>query len=192
METNTDSKIEKFDQVAKAIIHLVDLHGLEAITHARVHQASKVSRPWLYKYIGKEKKDLLAYAVNTLGRQWARLDSPWTAKDAKEFQERLIDSTLFAINFVKENPMMIGPYFRFKGTPTPIGKTIEHIEDQFLTHYTNQFAKHYGLGKAEGRIRAMTVLSTRLSLAFRVARDKEFANYDLEPIVKRLFKTIGD
>lgn len=192
MENTTDSKIEKFDQVAKAIIHLVDLHGLEAITHARVHQVSKVSRPWLYKYIGKEKKDLLAYAVNTLGRQWARLDTPWNAKDAKEFQARLIDSTLFAIDFIKKNPMMIGPYFRFKGTPTAIGKTIEHIEDQFLAHYTKEFTKHYGLGKAEARIRAMTVLSTRLSLAFRVARDKEFANYDLEQIVRRLFKTIGD
>lgn len=192
MENNFDSKIEKFDQVAKAIIHLVDLHGLEAITHARVHQTSKVSRPWIYKYIGKDKKDLLDYAVNTLGRQWARLDQPWTAKDAKEFQERLIDSTLFAINFVKTNPMMIGPYFRFKGTPTAVGKTIENIEDQFITHYTKEFSKHYGLGKAEARIRAMTILSTRLSLAFRVARDKEFANFDLGPIVKRLFKTIGD
>lgn len=183
-------KSDKKDQVIKAVITLLDRHGLDAITFARVHQLSEVSRAWLYKYIGNEKQDLVNFAVETMGRQWGRLDQPWDANSLKEMQQQMYEATLWVIQYAAQYPQAIGPYFRFQGSNSPIGETIAKIEIHVITHLSKQFIKNCGLEKKEARNRAYMVLMMRMSFAFRASKDKELNVEEFKPLIKKFILSV--
>ena len=68
-ESEESSKEEKMKQVVSCAFNLLINFNIEDVTYARVARLTKVSRTWLYKYVGPSKNDLITFSIHFLGKQ---------------------------------------------------------------------------------------------------------------------------
>ena len=126
------NKLLKQNIVAEKILILLAQQGTQAVTHAKLARAAKVSRPWLYKYIGSSKNDLLEFAVAFFGRIYAELDcsisvrtpKQWVEEQMRGFNQQMDDSTKY--------PWILAIYFRFSGQRDIVGRAIAVIEKKYF------------------------------------------------------------
>lgn len=168
----TRDKAQKMTDVAEVTLRIVDRLDLSAISFARVARDAKVSRPWLYKYVGKTKDDLIQMAARRFGLYLAGLElrSPRT-DNLDAWVEETCSGTQRLFRDVAERPWMLRLYFRFKGTPTVIGKVIAEIEARYTATQTKELCEVFRRGPAEMGWLAQTLVGMRLGLAFKLAVD---------------------
>ncbi len=82
-------KLTKMTRVAQKTLFLCERNGVEAVTISRVATLAKVSRPWIYKYIGGTKNKVLNFAFNHFGNEFALLDSRPAPKNPQEWLESI-------------------------------------------------------------------------------------------------------
>jgi AcrR family transcriptional regulator len=123
-----DNKQDKMSLLAEKTLELVDLHGLEAVTFSRVSQLTNISRPWIYKYIGNKKDDLLEFAINHFGRIFAALEDRATPLNEGDWLSSINLRFEHLMSISDQYPWAISIYMHYRGTSTPLGKRIEQIE----------------------------------------------------------------
>lgn len=84
------SKENKAELVANVILRILDMQCMNSITHSRVAQLAKVSRSWLYKYIGNKKSDLVDYAISNFGKQFTNLEKPYRGTNPASFRKAVM------------------------------------------------------------------------------------------------------
>ena len=162
-----NSKEEKTVRVAAATLNIILQNGLRAVTPSRVARSAEVSRPWIYKYIGGDAEDLVKCGVEYFGKVYSRIDEnfaditpdAWIADEVKAFKLSLATHDQY--------PWIVPIYFRFKGSPTPIGKAIEKIESAYLVKKQKQLKKALNLTDKQARSWAEFTTSFKLSLTHR-------------------------
>ena len=165
------SKSEKMHQVAASIFSILINFNLEDLNFARVARLSKVSRPWLYKYIGKNKSDLMKFAIEYLGKYVTNQDISEKVETRSQFVESVLQGMerMFAIS--EKYPFFIPVYFKYKGTNTPPGNAIHDVEQAYIKRQSLLLQKIYpsfDTRKAEFSAEMMT--SFRMVLAFNWQR----------------------
>ena len=80
-------KQAKFQAVAEAIFTILIRGGIENLSHTRVAEVSKVSRAWVYKYIGKTSEDLIAFSLDAIGKEFAKIGVLLAQQSADDVDE---------------------------------------------------------------------------------------------------------
>ena len=158
-------KVEKMKQVAQKTLFLCERNGLDAVTISRVSQLSKVSRPWIYKYIGGTKDKLLAFAFDHFGNEFAMLDSRPSPKNSPEWLTTINAGFDHLLEIGKKNPWALPLYFRYKGHEGIIGSKVRDIEAKFIDKSATEMQKSLGLSKSAAQKQARLLNSIRLALA---------------------------
>lgn len=127
---SADNKQDKMSLLAEKTLQLVDLHGLDAVTFTRVSQLTNISRPWIYKYIGNKKEDLLEFAINHFGRIFAALEGRAIPLNENDWLNSINFRFEHLLNISDQYPWAISIFMHYRGTNTPLGKRIEQIEDE--------------------------------------------------------------
>lgn len=175
----SDNKSEKYFAVSRAILEIIEEEGVEHLSHSKISRTSKVSRAWIYEYMGKEKTDLADIAAEIFASYFAKPDPTITVNTVLDLKKFLKDGQDLAFLKIKEEPVLIRLYFRFKGTPTPIGNSIKKYEKQWLDFMTAILMRVLKQDNEKASVIARVILTQRLGLYHRVATsqtpDKELA-----------------
>lgn len=154
--------------VAVAILDCIERDGLLGVTHSKVARKSRVSRAWIYEYVGKEKESLTEYAAEFLALEFSRVSLREFPVTKSELEIRLRDGIDFLLNSVALSPVVIQLYFRYRGTRNPIGRTIKKYEDLWLHSASKTLTDVLGFPPDQALKVADFVLSMRMGLAHHI------------------------
>jgi AcrR family transcriptional regulator len=195
MKTAQDgSKDKKYQAVAAASLELLALHGARGVSVSRIAKLAKVSRAWIYKYIGSGRDELLEYATECMGQFYAPLTKGFDGRSLEAWvnDEMLrLDQNLTAL---EAYPWIVPLYFRFKGTPTPVGRAIDKIEAQFLIKKVEQLKGALGTPAKNAELFAEWMLAFKWALAHRWSAgglSKKYRRKDWDEELRSLFLVIG-
>jgi len=162
-----DEKQKKLERVAKSILSIVVRFGFENLSPSRLARAAQVSRPWIYKYIGGSKESLSGFAVDYFGKLLAQLDA--VAKPARVdfFRDDEIARLEHALSFAEKHPDVIFIYYRYKGTPTSLGRAIEKIENEYRRAKVSQIKATFKLSQSEAEVYTEILVTLKMGLCHK-------------------------
>jgi len=169
MSVRKNTKEDKQFAVSIAILEVIEKDGLLGVTHSKVARKSKVSRAWIYEYIGKEKSALVEFAAEVFASHFARAKLTELPKTKSELENRLKEGTDFLFTSVSLSPVVIKLYFRFRGTNNPIGDVIQKHEKQWLGSASKTLFEVLHMPQKQASILAELMLILRLGFAHRFA-----------------------
>lgn len=160
-------KEAKYSRVAEQILNLLLVGGIPAITHARVARSAKVSRAWLYKYVGSKREDLIVYALDHFGQIFAGIGAmePQSSK-RNDYLRNTIGATGKMLDKAVEYPWIIPIYFHFRNSRSVVGERIRHIVNIYLNKQSLEIAKLFKLSKDDARVAAEAFTGMRMGLAY--------------------------
>ncbi len=191
------TKTEKIHRTAQAVLGIVARYGIEAVNPSRVARAAGVSRAWIYKYLGGSKGEMSSFALEHFGLLFAQVNDPGTplTPHRNQFLEEEMRRYRVAVDWARKQPELLQIYFRYKGTPTPLGKTIDKIEGAYRDLKTTQLQSAFGLRPERARVYAQVLASCKMALIhawiFGNLR-KEVGEDEYLAAVERLFRVFEE
>ncbi len=167
-----NTKEQKQLSVSIAALEVIEAEGLGGVTYSKVARKAKVSRAWIYEYIGNEKSALIEFAADELASHFARAKMTEIPTTRAELERLAEDGTDFLFSSVELNPVIIRLYFRFRGTKNAIGDVILKHEKQWLSKSTKILVEVLGLPKEQAALLTEFILTLRMGFAHRVATSK--------------------
>lgn len=169
MSAPKNTKEDKQLAVSVAILEIIERDGLLGVTHSKVSRRSKVSRAWIYEYVGREKSALIEFAAEVFASHFSRAKMTTFPTTKTELEHQLREGVDFLFNSVELSPVVIKLYFRFRGTPNPIGSVIQKYEEQWLAGASKTAFEILHLPAEQAAIIAELVMTLRLGFAHRFA-----------------------
>lgn len=167
MEVTGEDKQKKLDRVAKSILSIVVRFGFENLSPSRLARAAQVSRPWVYKYIGGSKEALSGFAVDYFGKLLAQLDASPKPATPGFFRDDEISRLENALIYAELHPEIIQIYYRYKGTPTSLGRAIEKVENEYRQAKIFQIKETFKTTQAEAEIYTEILVSLKMGLCHK-------------------------
>ncbi len=182
------TKEQKYRVISNAILRLMDTQGQAAITHTRVSSASRVSRAWLYKYIGKKKEDLIHFAIVDYGKQFTNLDRPYRGKNPASFRHAVMLGNVEMFENALKMPHLISLYYKHIRSENELGKTIRKIEGLYIQKISKKIAQIYKIDFKKAQYFAELMTAMRMSLALQMIR---YADQD-RPTSRQMQKLLSE
>jgi hypothetical protein len=164
-----EGKSAKYNSVANAVLNIVHVQGVPAVTHAAVSRHAKVSRAWLYKYVGGSRDDLVRHAATHLGQLFTDHGPPQVQLDREGWYAELRTRFGRLVDLSERYPNVPRVYFRYRGTQGTLGVFLERVAEANRTRERDELVAIFGF-KPETAEKVSEVLSAlRMSLAHAVA-----------------------
>lgn len=164
-----DAKSKKYFAVSRAILEIIEKEGEENVTHSRIARLSQVSRPWIYEYMGREKKDLINVAAEVFGSFFAKASTTVEPHNVCELKALLLEGQEIAFQNIKAEPVIIKMYYRFRGTTKPIGLVIKKYEKHWLDVMSANLVRILNFDDQKALNISRAILTLRLGFYHRVA-----------------------
>lgn len=184
-----EDKQEKLARVAKSITGIVARFGFDSLTPSRLARAAQVSRPWVYKYIGGSKEALANFAVDHFGKLLTQLDASLKPSSVEFFESDETKRLEVALEFADENPEVIQIYYRYKGTPTIMGRAIEKIEEEYRKAKYFQIKETFKVTDQEAKVYAEILQSLKMGLCHQWVTGTLKADTSREEFLQIIAKT---
>jgi len=183
-DTDKQAKFERFEEVALKVIAERGLRGLNV---SYIASKAGISRAWIYKYVGREKNQLIKAAAVGLGRRFARLDQQKVDGQSKEAQlQAWKDGAGVTLDFGKKFPWVTELYFGHIGKSNPLGQAIDEITAFHVELDQAKFQKIFGKSKEDARRLAVEKLGVRMTYAHLWGRMPELKAMPRERLVEVL------
>ena len=160
-------KDAKMVAVAGAIARIVLAQGPSAATYAQVARAAHVSRPWLYKYIGRDREDLLRFVADHFGAKLADLDVRPRTDSSEHWITDSVAGVEQMLASAQRAPWVLPLYFRYVGSDTPLGQCIERVEKRYLSVATGEMQRAIQLPAEHAAWVAELFHATRMGIVHR-------------------------
>jgi hypothetical protein len=184
------TKDEKFDRVAEQTLRWIETHGLSKINLSRIAAQSKVSRTWIYKYIGSTQKDWITHAVIHFGAQVGRLNRPETSpgavRDSRTWHSVSQQSWIELAELAAKYPWLFPLYYRYKNSTNEIGDCIRRIECAVVQRNTQEFMDIFKLPRPRAELAAETVVCVRMALAYQSLNLRSTKSDSRERLLSRI------
>jgi len=148
------------------VLRYLALHGEEKLTASVIARGIGVSRPWIYKYFGSEKRGWLKIAAEGVGQLLttdAEFPQGTSHDEANEFWKKNAKRLL---KIFEDRPWIGRMYFRYMGrSDHPIGQAIQRLEDAFLEKSSRNFSKVWSLKPRQARTAAVAFAYYRMVMA---------------------------
>ena len=185
-------KAEKVETVAEWTLRIIDAHGLDVVSISRVARAARVSRPWLYKYIGRGKEELVEAAARRFGLLLSGVDRRPSVESRGAWVHDTMANTQQLFVIARERPWLLRLYYRYKGTRNVLGQVIDDLEARYLAAHTREIAHVWAMSEEESRILAEALMAARLGMAHRYQYRDEVEPGDRNRFFALLRRWLGD
>ncbi|MCK5882167.1 MAG: TetR/AcrR family transcriptional regulator [Bacteriovoracaceae bacterium] len=191
------SKEEKYHRVYEECLKLIHENGLRSVNHSSVARKAHVSRPWIYKYMGDSKEELIKSAVKYFGTEFTRFSlRKIEITGPKAMLRALWEGTWNNLEFASEYPFIIALYVRFAGSDNVLGQTIDELETLYLRRLKSKFNQVLGNEKlAEEAAKIVKAVRIGAALEFGVFQkermseeQKKQVHHSLSTMLKKLLK----
>jgi len=153
--------------VAEATARLLLAHGIDGVSYAKVARGAAVSRPWLYKYIGNQREDLVRFVADHFGAELADLERRPRTDSLANWVEDSLDGVQQMLESAQRAPWVLPLYFRYVGSDTPLGDCIERVERLYLATATGELQRAVGLPEEHAKWTAELFHATRMGIVHR-------------------------
>lgn len=185
-------KSDKFESVAHAVLELIHQSGISGVTHTKVARASQVSRPWIYKYVGKSSEDLISFAADYFGKKLLQLGQTGrNANSDTELTELSLSTTWILMEQFTNWKEVLPLYFRYSGSKNALGKVIAEIEEKQLSEMAKSLAKNFKTTPKEARLTAELIMAMRMGVGFRYSQlglGKMYSMKEIQKSLRRIFE----
>ena len=166
-EIDTRTKEEKFVDVAETILKTIHLHGLDALSHSRLARGAKVSRAWIYKYLGKDDSDLVRFAADLFGKHFAGIDMANDVSSREAWISSQIEGFRTLLQDTQNHPHILPIYYTYLGTQNPLGEQIREVERLWLAKVKWELEQVTQLRGNALEVTAQAMLLNHMGLAHR-------------------------
>lgn len=128
LEPPETGKEERFHRVSWAMATALLRSSPDQVTVSDLARRSGVSRAWIYKYMGKDPDDRLAFAVRLFGQAFAAPAHPAPAESLAQWRERLADGTRKGLDDALKAPWCVLVYSRYRHSKHRLGEMIRQVE----------------------------------------------------------------
>lgn len=164
-----DGKSAKYDAVANAVLTIVHVQGVPAVTHAAASRHAKVSRAWLYKYVGGTREDLVRHAAHHLGQLFTDHGPALTTLDREGWFGELRGRFMRLVDLAERYPNVPRVYFRYRGTQGTLGILLERVAEANRMRERDELVAIFGLDPTVAEKASEVLSALRMSLAHAVA-----------------------
>ncbi len=167
-------KEKKFNDVYESVLTILNSHhGLHGINHTSLSRVSGVSRPWIYKYLGKTREEVIRKTTEFYIKELFQTRKSSTINSMTELKDQIREGTLHFLQQAQRYPKLIPLIFVYFESLGPIGVA---VRDSFKL-YSNKLAKDIqkvmGVSKGDSEVLAELVSIMRLGLAFFLVRGEK-------------------
>ena len=164
------TKGERYHRVALAVAAILLQRRPDDVTVAAVARRAKVSRPWIYKYFGRDTRDLIAFAVQHFGTAFNALDGPPEGEQTLDAWCTMIaERTHKALDDAAAAPWVLQLYLRYRHAPGPLGEAMRGEEERHLERFLQSVPRVMRARHGKGAVRAFSVgfQASRIGVYFR-------------------------
>jgi len=136
-----ETKEAKMIQAAECALQIFAQEGLENLSFTKVSQRCKISRAWLYKYIGQSPRHLLDFAVDHFGKAFTVLEQRPPVLHQQSLVNNIHAGVQRVFDYAEKSPWIIRIYYRYAGTNTALGERIQNIESAYAKVVTAEAKK---------------------------------------------------
>lgn len=185
-------KSAKYEAVAKAVLELLAQSGVSGVSHSKVARLSKVSRPWIYKYVGKTQSTLIQFSAVHFGQKLLEVGkSSRMAEKPQELTELALQSTWQLLEKFSDWKEILPLYFRYAGTKNPLGLMIANLENDQLKEMSQALSRLFKISAKEARMTAEIILAIRMGVGFRYAQiglKQQGSLAEIQQAMRRVFE----
>ena len=172
-------KSEKIERFLEVLLRLIERYGVDGYKISDLAKKAKVSRPWIYKMFGGQKKTLAREAALYFGKHFSELAHIEASPESKEdliesFQrgsEQLIQDSV-------RYPHIVNLYFRHMGLSDPIGQVIKEIEVSYLKKLITTIIQALKEDEKKAEQQAKLLLVARMGLIYSWLKNSKAPKVD--------------
>jgi hypothetical protein len=165
------SKEKKFDDVFEAVLAILNSHaGLAGVNHSAISRISGVSRPWIYKYVGKTKEELIQKTADHYIKELFRNRKGESMGSMENLKSVIREDTLHFLQQAQRHPRLIPLIFVYFESLGPIGKIVRETFNYHSGKLAKEIERTMKVSKADAEMLAELYSVMRLGLAFFLVR----------------------
>lgn len=166
-------KEARFQRVAAAVIELVGERGAEGLQYAEVAGRAGVSRAWLYKYFGRDRDTLVAFAARTLGDAFIEHDQDRSGLASHEWRDVIASATRQGLEDAVQAPILVVLWFRYRHADGVAGEAVRDVVRRHVEKFVDDMPSELRRDRARARRFAEVFASARMG-AFHLWLDPAF------------------
>lgn len=155
------NKEKKVKVVLESILEIIAQKGPQGLSFTVVSRKSGVSRPWLYKYVGKTKDDLLDFAFREYANKIAPKGKKWV-HTKKDIDARLADGFQ---KLWEMEPQILKIYFQQFSRETDLSRRMMEREKEYSSDMAKALEKVYGVRAPVAELTAEYLTYLRIAIA---------------------------
>lgn len=165
------SKEQKFDEVFEAVLSILNSHsGLAGVNHSALARISGVSRPWIYKYIGNSKEEIIRKTSEHYLKELFRNRRNHNSDSVEDLKKIIRDDSLHFLQQAQLHPRLIPLVFVYFESLGPIGSIVRETFNFHSGKLAKDIEKTLKISKSDSELMAELFSVLRLGLAFFLVR----------------------
>lgn len=190
---NISSKEVKYSSVYSAVLELLNSRqGLASVNHSTLARMSRVSRPWIYKYVGKTKEDIIKRTTEHYIDELFRHRKLPVINELKELRKFIREDSLSFLQQAQNHPHLIPLIFIYFESTGPIGQIVRDSFRQYSKRLGKDIQRFLDISKNDADLISELISITRIGLAFflvRGERPHSKGSFDLQDL-KRTYSQL--
>jgi AcrR family transcriptional regulator len=163
---DTNSKTENYEKVMESTLAFIASKGLDRVTVSTIARLSKVSRTWIYKYIGSSKESLIRNATLHIGKVFSEL--------AVRPEVRTREDLLFSLSWgnrqyaanLKRYPWIPKIFFQYSQSQNLVGTAVQEILSMYYKILATEIEAGLGLPRKEALRRAELYTAMKMGAGY--------------------------
>lgn len=174
-------KTDKYLKVSNAVMQIVAKDGLLKLNVSKVSKLSGVSRPWIYQYMGKDRKKLISYSAQICADFFARSHISIELNSIEELKLKLRQGAEFALATCLKNPSLPQIYFKYNGADNWLGHAIQGYQNAWIKKFSKHFVRVLKIDTEAAQSLSKGILLIRLAFSHdAIARSKSNIKFESE------------
>ena len=162
-------KTERYEAVARAVLSIVHLHGVDSVTHSRISRIAKVSRAWLYKYVGSSREKIMSFAADHMGALFTDLGPAQPELSREQWFKEIGARFLKILEMTERFPNVPRVYFQHRATHGLLGRRLEKVAQRLRDREVTELTAIFGMSSSQAERVSEILSAVRMGLAHSFA-----------------------
>ena len=140
--------------------------GIDRVTVSTIARLSKVSRTWIYKYIGSSKDSLIRNATLHIGKLFAEVESRPEINTREELLQSLAWGNRQYVHNLKRYPWIPKIFFHYSHSKNLVGTAVQEVLSTYYKILAEEIEAGLGIPKKEARRRAEMYTAMKMGAGY--------------------------
>lgn len=187
------SKEFKYHSVYSAVLEILNSRrGLTGVNHSALSRGSGVSRPWIYKYVGKTKEEVIQRtAEHYIDELFCRRKLP-VINELGELKRFIREDSISFLKEAQNHHQLIPLIFIYFESAGPVGDIVRSVFKQYSKRLSKDIQRVLEISRDDAEFMSELISIIRIGLSFfliRGDRSKSKGSFDIHDL-KRIYSQL--